>query len=114
MDCGFVTFWKMPYPGREKQALDLGLEVVEYWGRLAAEGKCSEPDWFFFSDHGMWVTKGDPDTLREIVETEEVQRILAKGNLFLDGYGYEFVKTGDAATAQMTRYAEVGQEVGLI
>jgi len=68
MDCAFIVTWKMPFPGREKAALDVAREVDAYWGRLAAEGKCSEPEWFFYSDRGMWMVKVDANTLWHLSE----------------------------------------------
>jgi hypothetical protein len=114
MDCAAIATWKMAFPGREKLALDFGLECNAYWEKLAAEGKCSAPETFMYSDRGMWMVKGDPDTLRELIETDEVQRLLAKGNLLLQDWAWEYAKTGDAATGHLMRYAGVGQELGLI
>jgi hypothetical protein len=95
-------------------ALEFGLECNAYWEKLAAEGKCSAPEMFICSDRLMWMVKGDPDTLREPIETDEVQRLLAKGNLLLQDWAWEYVKTGDAATEHLMRYAGVGQELWLI
>ena len=114
MDCAVIATWKMAYPGREKLGLDFGVECNAFWEKRASEGRCSAPEMFMYTDHGMWMVKGDPATLREIVETDEVQRMLAKGNLFLEDWAWDYVKTGDAATEHLMRYAGVGQEVGLI
>lgn len=114
MECAFVATWKMPFPGREKLALDLGPEVDAFWAGYVAAGKCSGPEWFFGSDRGMAIVRGDPDTLREICESDGYQRLIAKGNLFLNAYAWDFFKTGDAAAAHVMRYADVGQSLGLI
>ena len=114
MDCAVIATWKMAFPGREKLGLDFGIECNAFWEKIAADGKYSGPEMFMYSDHGMWMAKGDAATLREIIETDEVQRLLAKGNLFLQDWAWEYVKTGDAAIEHLMRYAGVGQEVGLI
>jgi hypothetical protein len=104
----------MPVHGREKLALDLGVEVNEYWGKLAAEGKCSEPEMFFYADRGMWMVKGDLQTLRQLCDAEEVQRQFDKGQFFFADYDYELVRTGDAAVEHLLRCAGVGQELGFV
>jgi hypothetical protein len=111
MDCALICTWKMPFPGREKLAREFGVENVEFWDKIEAEGKCSEPEWFFFCGHGMWMAKGDPDTLWQIFQSDEAQRLIAKRNLVLEDIAWEFAKTGDAVTGHLVRYAEVGQEL---
>ena len=69
MDAAMVVSWKLPFPGREKEALDYAREVNEYWGKLATEGKCSPPEIFFSETggHGLWIIKGDRDTLETLL-----------------------------------------------
>jgi len=114
MNSALIATWRMPLQGREKLALDYALEVNEYWGKLSAEGKSSEPEMFFFSDRGMWMVKGTPDALWQILEADESQRMMAQGNLLLGDFAYEFVKTGNAASEHLLRCAGVGQELSLI
>lgn len=112
MKYAYVVTWKGAVPGREKFALDYGREVEEYWGKFAADGKCSEPETFFFPDgHGMWMVKGDFETLERLWMTDEAQHMLVKGRWLLEDFGYEFVRTGDAADQYMTFFADVGREL---
>jgi hypothetical protein len=53
MNCALIGIRRMPVLGRETLALDHADAVNEYWGTLAAEGKCSMPEMFLFSDRGM-------------------------------------------------------------
>jgi hypothetical protein len=101
--------------GREKLALDYGLEVKEYWTKLAAEGKCSPPELFFFSDgHGLWIVKGDIDSLWSIHVEEATQRLVTKGQLLLQDFAFDFVTAGKDAEAYMLTVEEVGQELGVL
>jgi len=112
MKYAYVVTWTTPVPGREELALEFGLEVAEYWGKFAAEGKCTEPEFFFFPDgHGMWIVKGEFETLEHLWMTDKAQYLLVKGRWLLEEFGYEFVLTGDAAEHYMTRYTEVGKEL---
>ena len=38
-EAALCTVWGEAVPGREKQALDVYNEVVQYWARLQQEGK---------------------------------------------------------------------------
>ncbi|HEY5663375.1 MAG TPA: hypothetical protein VIS05_04995 [Ilumatobacter sp.] len=114
MKYAYVVTWNGPVPGREMKALDYGAEVGEYWGKLAADGKCSEPEMFFFPDgHGMWMVKGDFETLDQLWFAEAAQHLLAKGRWLLEDFGYEFVRTGDSVDQFLMFFAEVGKEMAL-
>ena len=115
MKAAMIVHFDHPFPGREIRALEYGVEVNEFWGKLAAEGKCTQPEMFFStSGHGLWMVKGDLETLEQLVSTEKVQKLLEKGGLLMDGFGYEFHFTGDAADAYLLRYAGLVKELSLV
>jgi hypothetical protein len=115
VDEALVVTWTRPVVGRETLALDYGLEVKEYWATLAAEGKCSPPELFFFSNgHGLWMVKGDIDTLWSIHVEAATQRLVTKGQLLLEDFAFDFVTTGKDAEAYMLTVAGVGQEIGIL
>lgn len=110
----YVVRWNGAIPGREQLAVEYGLEVTEFWGKLAADGQCTEPEMFFFPDgHGMWMVKGQFETLQQLWMTDEAQRLLVKGRYLLQDFGYELVRTGDAVDQYMILFAEVGKELVL-
>ena len=114
MRYAYVVTWNGAVHGREMKAIEYGAAVQEYWGRLAAEGKCTEPEMFFFPDgHGMWMVKGDFQTLEQLWFEDEAQHLLAKGTWLLEDFGYEFVRTGDAADQYLAFFADVGKEMAL-
>ena len=114
MDCAAIHTWSGMIPGREKEALDYGVEANAYWSKLAAEGKCSEPEMFFAGTRGTWMVKGDPDTLRALYAREETQVLAAKGGFLLQDWDYVFAITGNAATEFLLRVAVAGQELGYV
>jgi hypothetical protein len=112
MRYAYVVTWKRAVYGREQLALEYGHEVQEYWSKLATAGKCTQPETFFFPDgHGMWMVKGDFETLERLWMTDEAQHMLVKGRWLLEDFGYEFVRTGDAADQYMTFFADIGKEL---
>ena len=79
MDTAFITTWKVPFPGREKQALEMAAQADDYWGKHASEGRCTTPEWFFLpSGWGMWMVKGERRALQELAESDEARRLLAE------------------------------------
>jgi hypothetical protein len=100
---------------RETLALDYGVEVKEYWTKLAAEGKCSPPELFFFSNgHGLWMVKGDIDTLWSIHVEEATRRLVTKGQLLLKDFAFDFVTTGKDAEEYMLTVAAVAEDLGVL
>lgn len=116
MDAAMIVSWKLPFPGREKEALDYAREVNEYWGKLATEGKCSQPEIFFSETggHGLWIIKGDRDTLETLLIAEVSERLAVKGELLLQDFTCEIVKAGKASEEHLLRYAGVGHELALV
>jgi hypothetical protein len=116
MDAAIIVSWKLPFPGREKEALDYVREVQEYWGKLAAEHKCSQPETFFFetSGRGLWIVTGDRETLETLVIAEGAERLMVKGELLLQDFSSEIVKAGKASEEHLLRYAGLGQELALV
>ena len=113
MQTAMVVTWTHPVPGREDKALAYGAEVTEFWNARAAEGKCSPPE-LFFSERGtgLWMVKGDRDTLLQIHDADEARLLTLKGELLLEGFSLDFCYAGDAAADYMTRYASALSTIG--
>jgi len=113
MQSAMVVTWTRPVPGREQKALAYGVEVMEFWGKRASEGKCSPPE-LFFSEHGtgLWLVKGDRDTLLLVHDSDEARLLTLKGELLLESFSLDFVYAGDAAVDYMTRYATALSAIG--
>ena len=113
MQSAMAVTWSRPVPGREEKALAYGAEVMEFWGKRASEGKCSPPE-LFFSEHGtgLWLVKGDRDTLLQVHDSDEARLLTMKGELLLEGFSLDFLYAGDAAVDYMTRYATALSAIG--
>ncbi len=112
MQAAMVVTWTHPIAGREAKALEYGDQVMKYWQERAREGKCSEPE-IFFSEHGtgLWMVKGDRDTLLQIHDTDEARLLTMKGELLLEAFTAEFFYAGEDAIDQMTRYGAALQAI---
>jgi hypothetical protein len=115
MDTALVVTWHAPIAGREKKALDYGVEVNEYWGKLAADGKCTPPEMFFFPDGtGMWMVKGERAALEALFWAPDAQRLNTKGQLLLTDYKWAFGVADHAADEFMLLYAAAAADLQIL
>ena len=42
-DAAIVTTWGAGIPGREAKGLEVFMDAVTFWGKQAADGRCSQP-----------------------------------------------------------------------
>ena len=114
-DAAIVTTWGATIPGREGKSLEVFMEFVQTLNKWAAEGKCSAPDVFFNADgsEGMAIVKGKSNDLLEVWESDENQKLLAKGNMIVENLKAHFWYTGDQEIQRGTQvFAEAGNELG--
>jgi hypothetical protein len=102
----FATYLH-PFPGREKEALELGMESAEFYGKLAAEGKCTPPEQFLSTATGKvyWFVKGQRDELRKMMESDEGKMLNVKCIMLLEGYTVELVLANEELEELFTTYA---------
>jgi hypothetical protein len=108
MQAAMVVTWTEPVPGREMVAVEYGAEVTAYWTKQAEAGKCSPPE-MFFSERGLglWMVKGDRDTLLTLHDTDESQNLIMRGQLLLSDFSVDFYTAGAASDAFIARYANM-------
>ena len=115
MDTAFIVTFTRAIPGREKFALEYAVEVAEFWGKLAADGKVTVPELFFFPrGKALWMVKGDAPVVRELAESEPSRRLLTKGMLLLEDFEYAFALAGSATDAQLALYGQIIGELALV
>lgn len=114
MKAALLVTWTAPFPGREMKALEFAVEANEYWGKLAAEGKCTTPEEFVSTGtgHGYWLVKGDRATLAELMEGEIPLALSAKGVALLQDYTYELVLAEDSVEQFFGNYADAVTKIG--
>lgn len=109
--------WGEVVRGREKQALQVFQESVEYYGKLQQEGRIEGFDVYVLAPHGgdlsgFAVLRGERQTLGEIRFSEEFQRLIARASAIINRPGVVPAFTGDALGAQMAIFQEVADEFG--
>ncbi len=114
MKSAFVVQWSGAIPGRELLALEYIKEVSDFWGKLAAEGKCS-PETMLMDPEGagIWFVTGETSDLSELIGSEGSQRLNAKGCLLVRDFRGGLFTIGAGLKAQLDLFKEVATEMGL-
>jgi hypothetical protein len=113
MQAAVVVSWTHPVVGREAKAVEYGVEVQDYWHRLAQAGECSEPELFLSeTGSGIWMVKGEQDTLMRLHDAEQARLLTLKGELLFEGFKLEVLYTGDSAAEHIARYQSALSAIG--
>lgn len=109
--------WGQVVRGREKEALQVFQESIEYWGRLQQEGRIDRFDVTLLAPHGgelngFAVLYGDRGKLGEVRFSEEFERMLVRAASIIDQPGVVPAYTGDALGPQIQRFQAAADEFG--
>lgn len=108
MYSAMVVTFSTPFPGREKKALEFAIESAEFWGKKAADGKCTEPEMFLSTTgRSIWFVKGEREVLEEISYSDEGLALLAKGELYLADFTNEILMAGDTVDHYLGIFSSV-------
>lgn len=113
MDSALVFTYTRPVAGREAAAFEVFQDAFAFFGKLAAEGKCLEPEVFVgpFAK-GIMVVKGSRGDLYAITSSDEFQKFYLKAGYAVKDIGFEMYYFGDAVTELMGLWSTVGTELG--
>lgn len=111
-----VFSYGVPVSGREAAALENFANAQTFFGKLAVEDKCAEPEIFHHGfGGGMMIVKAEtPAILQEILTMDEGQKLLAAASFTSTDFRYELYLTGEELAESMVRYAGVGAELGYV
>ena len=107
--------WGEPARGREKQALEVFNEALQYWGRLQQEGKIERFDVAFLRPHGsdlggFALLRGTAQQIDSVQREEEFERQIARVRLRVDSLGVVGAIVDEDLAKEMGYYQdEVGE-----
>jgi hypothetical protein len=109
--------WGAVVRGREKQALQVFQESMEYYGRLQQEGRIESFDVVLLSPHGgdlngFVLLRGDRPKLAEIRFSDEFERLLVRAASIIDSPGVVPAYTGEALGQQISLFQAAADEFG--
>jgi hypothetical protein len=113
MKAAFIVSWSTSVPGREKKSIEYFRDFNEFYGKLAAEGKCTEPE-FFVGPGGrrFWFVKGEYETLVGFLTLPKVQEFMFTGDYLAQDFEYGIGPAG--ADEFIQSFKDVGVKLGFI
>ena len=109
--------WGEVVRGRERKAVDVFNESIEYYGRLQQDGKIEGFDAWFLAPHGgdlagFVLLRGEREQLDEIQRSPEFERIQTRAGMIVDRTGTVDAYSGGALGRLMTQFQEAAGDLG--
>ena len=116
-EAALCTVWGTPVPGREKQALGVYNDVVQYWSRLQQEGQIERFDVAILTPTGGDVTgfllvRGAAENLDSIRRNKEYQQLLQRVQLITTHLRVTDAFVDDGLAQIISQYQEVVEQAG--
>ena len=91
-DAGIFIGFGRAVRGRERQAVKVFTEALEYYARLQQEGEIESFESVFLAPHGgdlngFTLLRGNPDKLSSIRTSDEFLRLTVRADLITEGFG---------------------------
>ena len=91
-DAGLFIGFGLPVRGRERQAVTVFTEALEYYARLQQQGEIESFETVFLESHGgdlngFTLLRGDRDKLSRVRASDEWLRLTTRADLIVDGFG---------------------------
>ena len=108
--------YERPIAGREAKAMEVFADALTLYGKLAADGKCAEPEVFHhLVGGGFFIVKCETvEAAVEILEMDETRHMLDEAVFTVEGFDVEIMVTGEQLMGNMSLYTTIGTELGYI
>ena len=108
-DAALFIGWGQVARGREKRALQVFNESVEYWGGLQGDGKIEDFEVVLLTPHGgdlqgFALLRGSSDQVGALRADEEFQRRITRADLIVESQGVVDALVGDGIARGMGQY----------
>jgi hypothetical protein len=110
-DFGLFVGFGYPVRGRERQAVKVFNEAMEYYARLQQQGEIESFESVFLEPHGgdlngFTLIRGDRDKLASIRASDEFARLNIRADLIVEGFGVIGAQLGEQIETLMGVYNE--------
>ena len=110
-EAGLFVGFGLPVRGRERQAVRVFTEALEYYARLQEQGEIESFETVFLESHGgdlngFTLVHGDPDQLMRIRTSDEFLRLSLRADLITEGFGVIGAVLGERVGTLMGVYTE--------
>jgi hypothetical protein len=108
-DAALFIGWGQVVRGREKRAVQVFNESVEYWGGLQGDGRIEDFEVVLLTPHGgdlqgFALLRGSEDQVSALRADEEFQRRVARADLIIDSQGIVDAVIGNGIARGMAQY----------
>ena len=110
---GAALFIGFGYPvrGRERQAVQVFNETMQYWGELQGRGEIESFEAVLLEPHGgdlggFMMVRGDGDKLSRLRASDDFLRITTRAQLIVENFGVVSASTGEELGRQMAIFEE--------
>jgi hypothetical protein len=108
-DAGLFIGWGQVVRGREKRALQVFNESVEYWGGLQGDGKIEDFEVVLLTPHGgdlqgFALLRGSEEQIGALRTDEEFRRRVARADLIAESQGVVDAVLGEGIARGMGQY----------
>jgi hypothetical protein len=108
-DAGLFIGWGQVVRGREKRALEVFNESVEYWGQLQGDGKIEDFEIVLLTPHGgdlagFVLLRGSVDQMNALRFDEEFERRITRADQIIDNQGVVDAYLGERLGNSMSIY----------
>lgn len=109
--------WGEVVRGRERKAVEVLNESMQYYGQLQEGGQIESFDAWFLAPHGgdlagFVLLRGEREQLDEIRRSPEFERLLTRAAMIVDRTGAVHAYTGEALGRLMAQFEEATGELG--
>jgi len=110
-DSGLFIGFGFPVRGRERQALKVFGEAVDYYTRLQQQGEIESFEPVLLEAHGgelggFFLLRGEQDKLARVRGSEETERLTLRAQLISDGIGVVGAILGERLAANMATFTQ--------
>ena len=108
-DAALFIGWGQVVRGREKRAVQVFNETVEYWGGLQGDGKIEDFEVVLLTPHGgdlqgFGLLRGSEDQISALRADEEFQRRVVRADQIVDSQGVVDAAIGEGIARGMAQY----------
>jgi hypothetical protein len=110
-DAGLFIGWGQVVRGREKLALEVFNESVEYWGGLQGDGKIEDFEVVLLTPHGgdlagFALLRGSVEQINALRSDEEFERRITRADLIVENQGVVDAALGERLGSSLGIYQE--------
>jgi hypothetical protein len=109
--------WGEVVRGRERKAIEVFNESLQYYGQLQQDGKVESVEPWFLAPHGgdlagFILLRGQREQLDEIQRSPEFERLQTRASLIVDRTGVINAYTGEALGRLLGQFQEASGDLG--